>query len=844
MAGFFLKRPVFAWVLAIAVMLAGLLALRTLPVALHPDIALPQIGVSAQYPGASAEDAEQSVTQIIERSMKGLDRLLYMHSSSDSSGSVEIFFTFEAGTNPDTAQMQVQNKLQQAMPQLPETVQRQGVEVSETVENSFLTVAFYTEHGSMSAGSIADYAASYLADPLSRVPGVGSVSLYAGQNAMRIWLDPEKMRQFSLNPQDVAEAVREQNSQTAGGQTGAAPAPPGQETAVAVSISSLLQTVEDFERISLRTAPDGHVLRLGDVARVELNEETFFGSTRFNGHPGAGMAFKLAPGANVLATTQAIKAELASLSRFFPPGLKYAFADDRAPVVQQSLLSVLRTLAEAAVLVAGIIFLFLGSLRAACIPVVAVPVVLLGVLAVLWTAGFSINTLTLFGMVLSIGLLVDDAVVVTENAERLMRTEGLSPREAAAKCMRQITGALTGVAGVVMAVFLPLSFMQGSTGVIYRQFSVTIVAAMALSVLVAVILSPTMCACLLRPGAGEPTGLAGRFRSCFDRLARRYAASVRSALRSPWHWFGAYAAVVALCAVLFALLPTAFLPDEDQGTLYVDVQLPPGATLERTEKVLAEIDRYFREDEKDAIESVMTVSGWGFSGSGQNAGMAFPMLKDWSKRGPGQGAFELMERAQAHFDRLPGARIAVMAPPAVMELATSGGFDMELLDRGALGHAAHLRAKDELIAAASRRPEIGGVRYGGMDDAEQYRLAIDTGKAGAMGLSRGVVNGAVNAYWAGEYVNDFNDKGRTKKVIIQAEPAFRTAPDDFARYHVRNAGGAMVPFPSFLAVQSSTAPPRLTRYQGIPSLKIEGEAAPGASSGEAMAALEQAASSL
>ncbi|MDL2279888.1 efflux RND transporter permease subunit [Desulfovibrio sp. OttesenSCG-928-G11] len=845
MAAFFINRPIFAWVIAIIIMLAGLLAVRTLPVAQYPDIALPQIAIYGQYPGASANIVDQSVTQVIEQQMKGIDNLLYMRSTSDSFGNVEIFFTFASGTNIDTAQVQVQNKLQQATPQLPEVVQRQGIQVYKAVENSFMVIAFYAEHDTMRANDISDYAASTLLEPLSRVQGVGSTTLYGGQNAMRIWCNPDKMRQYSLNPQDIVAAVQEQNAQVAGGQVGAAPAPPGQELSITVNASSRLETVEEFEMIRLRVEADGSVLRLKDVARVELNEESFMGRAWFNGHQGVGIAVKLASGANVIETTKGIKAAIEVLSRFFPPGLKYAYADDRAPIVEQSILSVARTLVEAIVLVVAVMFLFMQSFRATLIPAIAVPVVLLGVFAVLSAAAFSINTLTMFGMVLAIGLLVDDAIVVVENVERLMRDEKLSPREAALKSMRQITGALVGVAVVISAVFVPMAFMTGSTGVIYRQFSITIVTSMVLSVVVAIVLTPALCATMLQAhGQQSGQGFFGKFNKWFDALTRRYAVRVGKLLKKPKRWTAAFIAALALCGLLFMQLPTAFLPDEDQGVLYVDVQLPPGAAFERTQKILEEIDAYFRYEEKDAVQSVMTVMGWGFSGSGQGSAMAFPLLKDWSRRGKGQSVFDVMERAQKRFNAIPGAQIFVMAPPAVMELGTSSGFDMELMDRAASGHAALLQAKDFVLEQAAQHPDLYYARYSGLEDSEQYKLKINNDKAGAFNLSKGVINGAIGAYWGGEYINDFSDKGRTKKVYLQAEPAFRSNVDDFYRYHVRNEKGEMVPFSSFLTVQSITDSPKLTRYQGVPSVKIEGAAAFGKSSGQAMLAMEEIAAGL
>ena len=845
MAAFFINRPIFATVLAILLMLSGGLALRNLPIAQYPDIASPQVSIFGQYPGASAATVDQSVTQLIEQQMKGIDNLLYMRSSSDSSGTVEMVFTFEAGTNIDIAQVQVQNKLQQAMPMLPEAVQRQGLQVSKAVENSFMVIAFYVTDASMTAGGISDYVASNLIDQLNRVEGVGSTTLYGGVNAMRIWCDPAKMEQYRLNPQDIVAAVQAQNAQVTGGQAGAAPALPGQEINITVNAASRLQTVEEFQQIRLRTESDGAVLRLGQVARVEINEENFTGQSRFNGNPAVGVAVKLASGANVIKTTDAIKAELASLARFFPEGMQYDFADDRAPIVEKSISSVVRTLLEAIALVVAVMFLFLQNFRSTLIPAITVPVVLLGVFAVLSLAGYSINTLTMFGLVLAIGLLVDDAIVVVENVERLMRDEMLSPRDAALKSMREITGALVGVAVVISAVFVPMAFMSGSTGVIYRQFSITIVTSMVLSVLVAIVLTPALCATMLhRHAHSQGEGLFGRFNRWFDRLTRHYAVSLRPMLDKPKRWVVIFGAGLAVCALLLLRLPSAFLPDEDQGILFLDVQLPPGASFERTAKVLAQVEDYFRQDEKEAVQSIFTVMGWSFSGSGQASGMAFALLKDWSERGKGQGVFDVMNRANARFAATPEAQLFVMAPPAVMELGNSSGFNMELMDRGARGHEALMSAKDALLQNTMKQKALAYARYSGLDDSEQYRLLVDSDKAGAQGLDMAVVNGAIGAYWGGEYINDFVDKGRTKKVYLQAEAEFRSSAEDFYRYYVRNSTGEMVPFASFLGVESITASPKLTRYQGVPSVKIEGEAAPGQSSGQAMKAMEASAEDL
>lgn len=846
MAAFFINRPVFSWVIAIIIMLAGILALNKLPVEHYPDIALPQISISTQYPGASASIIDRSVTQIIEQQIKGLDNLLYMNSTSSSSGESEIILTFKTGTDIDTAQVQVQNKLQQAMSQLPDVVQRQGVQAFKAAENSFMMVAFYDESDTMRGNDISDYVASSLIDALSRIQGVGSVTLYGYQNAMRIWCYPDKMLQYKLNPQDVIAAVQEQNAQVAGGQTGAAPAPPGQEVSITINASSSLESVEEFEQIILKVKEDGSSLFLKDVARIELNEEQFMGGTWFNGHMGTGVAFKLASGANVLDTTKAIKAELASLARFFPPGLTYAFADDRAPIVEKSIASVARTLFEAIALVVIIMFLFMQSLRATVIPAITVPVVLLGVLSILYATGFSINTLTMFGMVLAIGLLVDDAIIVVENVERLMRDENLSPREAAFKSMRQITGALIGVAVVISAVFVPMAFISGSTGAIFRQFSITLVSSMTLSVIIAIVLTPVLCATMLRPANHHTSheGFFGKFNRGFDSLTKYYITQLNVILGKIGLWGAAFALLVVVCGVLFMRLPSSFLPDEDQGTLYVDVQLPSGATIERTKKVVEEIDAYFRTVEKDSIQSVMSVIGWGFSSTGQNSAMVMPLLKDWSERGKGQSSFDIMERASAHFASIPDANVFVMTPPAMMELGTSSGFEMQLMDRAGKGHGALFAARDRLLKKTKESASIGYARYSGMEDTEQYDLSIDTAKAGAYGLTRGNINGAISAYWAGEHINNFSDNGRTKSVYFQAEPEFRTNINDFSKYYLRNANDEMVPLSSVVKAQSSVASPSLTRYQGIPSVKIEGSAAHGQSSGQAMREMEQCASSL
>ncbi len=840
MARFFIDRPIFAWVIAILTMLAGSLSLVRLPVAQYPAIAASEVTISAMYPGASAKTVEDTVTQVIEQQMKGIDNLMYMYSTSNSFGQATVNFAFEAGTDIDIAQVQVQNKLQLAMPLLPDLVQRQGIAVEKSMKNYLLITSFISPDGSMQDTDIGNYVASNIVDPIGRLPGVGQTTLFGAQYAMRVWMDPEKLEKYGLNPVDIIEAIGEQNEQVSGGQVGAAPALPGQPVNVSVNASSRLESVEQFENILVRVNEDGSTVFLRDVARVELNNDQFMTFATHNGMPAAGLAVKLASGANALETVTAIKAELAALSTFFPAGLEYEFSYDTGPIVSESISSVFKTLIEAVILVFLVMFLFLQNFRATLIPTIAIPVVLLGTFGVLAAVGFSINTLTMFGMVLAIGLLVDDAIVVVENVERLMHEEGLSPKEAARKSMDQITGALVGVAVVIAAVFVPMAFMVGSTGVIYRQFSITIVTAMTLSVAVAVILTPAMCATMLRhktPQIGR--GVFGRFNVWFERLTNAYQRTVGRLIRKPGRHLAVFAASLVLAGVLFSQLPTGFLPDEDQGLLAVVVQTPPGATFEQTETVLKEIDEYFRTEETTAVKSSMTVSGLHFGGTGQNMGMSIAMLKDWQERpGKDQSVFAIMERVRARFENHPGGAVFAFVPPAVLELGNSMGFDFELIDRGGRGHAALMEARNILLAEAAKNPALRNVRPNGMDDVEQYELDIDLAKAGAQGLRKRDINSAIAAYWGSVYVNDFMDRGRTKKVYVQADTPFRMQSSDFNRYYVRNKKSEMVPFSSFLSVHSTQGSPQLERYDGLSSIEILGEAAPGYSTGQAMAVME------
>ena len=838
MSDFFISRPVFAWVLAIVVMLIGSLAFITLPVAQFPEIASPQVIVTAKFLGASAKTMEDTVTQIIEQQISGIDGLLYMASESDATGTSTLTFTFAHGTDIDIAQVQIQNKLQLAAPVLPEEVQRQGLRVSKSSAGILIIMALISREG-MDAGDLGDYLASHLQEPLSRVPGVGQLTTLSSQYAMRVWLDPVRMAQYSLNPSDVARAIREQNSQTAGGQVGGWPIAAGQEINIMVNASSRLTCVDDFKRIILKRDTDGSVLRLSQVARVELAGERFDNVIRINGKPAATLIFGLAPGANAVDTAQAIKAKIKELAAFFPPGMEYVITYDTTPFVEISLRQVYRTLMEAVVLVCLVIFLFLQNWRATFIPMIAIPVVLLGVFAVLALCGYSVNTLTMFGIVLATGLLVDDAIVVVENVERVMVEEALPPAAATRHSMRQISGALVGVALVIASIFVPMAFMPGSVGIIYRQFSISIVTAMLLSALVALTLSPALCAALLRPHTTHIRFFAA-FNQGFERCATRYTAQVRGLLRRPWMVLGMFAVAVAVSIVVLLRLPTSFVPEEDQGAFYGFVQLPPGASMERTEAVLTSIREHILTQEKAVVRNLLTVAGYSFFGAGQNVGQLYIILNDWDTRTtPDMEVAAIQQRLQRRFRDEPEARIIFFRPATIREMARASGFEFELMDLTGRGHEALMAARDELLERARAHPGLVNVRAGGLDDVPQYNVTVDVDKAMAHGLNKGDIDAAIAAYWGGVYINDFSDRGRTKRVYMQADAPYRAQASDFSRYYVRNAAGGMVPFPTFLTVGDAMGSPRLERYQGVPAVKIMGEAAPGGSSGTAMLAMEE-----
>ena len=845
MARFFIDRPVFAWVIAIIIMLVGALALRSLPVSQYPDVAPPTISINASYPGASAKAVEDSVTQVIEQQLTGLDGLDYVVSTSSSNGSSSITLTFQPGTDPDVAQVQVQNKLSLATPFLPSDVQRQGVTVSKAGSGFLLITALYSPNGTLDQTDIGDYVRSNIYDVVSRTEGVGSVTAFGSQYAMRVWLDPEKLVQFRLTPNDVIQAIRAQNSQVTAGALGGAPSVEGQEINLTITLQSLLSTPEDFQQLLISTTAEGGSVRLSDVGRVEIGAENYAFNSKFNGMNASGFAVSLATGANALDTAERVKAEVERLSQQFPDDLEYAFPIDATPFIKTSIESVEHTLVEAIILVFIVIFIFLQSLRAAIIPMIAVPIVLLGTFGVLLLFGMSINTLTMFAMVLAIGLLVDDAIVVVENVERLIKEEGLSPRDATIKSMQQITGALVGIAVVLSAVFIPMAFFPGSAGVIYRQFSVTIVSAMALSVLVAIILSPTLCAALLKPAHGEGTGKgmlgapARAFNRGFDRMVVGYEQTVTRILRRKWIMMGVAGLIVLVTAFGFTRLPGSFLPDEDQGNYFTLVQLPENASLERTSAVMNEVVDYYQTNEADNVNGIFSLAGFSFAGQGQNNGIAFASLKDWSER-PGQenSVSAITNRAFGAFSQNPDARIFAIAPPPIRELGNANGFDMYIQNTAGLSQEDFVAARNAALGAAAQNPVLAGVRPNGLEDGPQFRIKLDYQKAQALGVSTADATSLLSVAFGGTYVNDFIDRGRIKRVYVQGEAGSRMQPDDIADWQVRNDQGGMTPLQEITNTSWEFGSPQLQRFNGIPALNIQGNAAPGQSSGVAMAEME------
>lgn len=848
---FFLDRPVFAWVIAIVIMALGVIAIYILPVSQYPQLAPPSIAISSSYPGASSETVENSVTQVIEQKMTGLDNLIYMSASSDSAGGSRLELTFAPGTDPDIAWSKVQNKVQSALPSLPDVVENQGVQVSKSTRNYLMIVGLISEDGSMDGTDLRDYAKSNLEKIMARVPGVGEVEVFGGGYAMRVWLNPNEMTEYHLTVDDVLTALKAYNVEVSAGQFGGAPAVPGQRLNASIVVQNMLSTPEEFAAIPIRTNPDGSVVRIRDVGRTELGTEIYDIQVSYSGKPSAGIAIRQSPGANALDTADAVKAKMAEMSRFFPPGMKVVYPNDSTVFIKVSINEVIKTLVIAIVLVFLVMLLFLGSIRATLIPTIAVPVVLLGTFAVLALFGFTVNMLTMFAMVLAIGLLVDDAIVVVENVERIMTEEGLSPKEATAKSMDQITSALVGIGLVLSAVFGPMAFFPGSTGIIYRQFSITIMSAMLLSVAVALILTPVLCAGLLKPvqAGHQPAENAASFARpfflwfdrVFFRLRDRYVGLVGHSLSRKKRYLVVFLVIVAVMGVLFLRMPRAYLPDEDQGILLAQVIMPTGATLEQTGEITTQIQKYFEENEKEAVESLMTITGIGFSGRSQNNGMVFIRLKDWHLRDRADlKAKAIAGRAMFALSGIRNAMVFTFQPPSVIELGTSIGFDFQLLDRGGVGHSALTNAQYQLLGLAAKDPRVAKVRPNSMEDVPEYRIDVDWERAGALGVPISSIHRTLSAAFGSAYANDFIQGGRIKRVYIQADAPYRMLPKDLENLYVRNTQGRMVPFASFATGRWTSGPPRLTRYNGFPSINIWGEPAPGRSSGEAMQAMEEA----
>ncbi|WP_009962144.1 efflux RND transporter permease subunit [Verrucomicrobium spinosum] len=849
MSRFFIDRPVFAWVVALVIMVAGGISMMTLPISQYPNIAPPAVAISASYPGASAKTVEDTVTQVIEQKMNGIDNLRYIESASDSNGGATVTITFEGGTDPNIAQVQVQNKLQLALPLLPQEVQAQGVRVAKATNNNLLVLGLVSEDGSMDNTDLSDYLFGSMQDPISRVTGVGDIQTFGSQYAMRIWLDPDKLVQYQLTAADVSTAIRSQNAQVSSGSLGGLPAVPGQMLTATIVTRGRLQTAEQFESILLRVNTDGSRVLLKDVARVELGSENYNNLARYNRRPAAGMAIRAAAGANALETVVAVKAKVDELSRFFPPGLKVVYPYDTSPFVRHSITEVVKTLVEAIILVFLVIYLFLQNWRATLIPTIAVPVVLLGTFGVLAAAGFTLNTLTLFGLVLAIGLLVDDAIVVVENVERVMEEEGLAPREATQKSMDQISGALVGIGLVLCAAFVPMAFFGNSTGVIYRQFAITIVSAVVLSVVVALILTPALCATMLKPvtkGAHhKQRGFFGWFNRVFDRTADAYAWTVGHLLRRSAYLLIVYGFIAAGVFYLFKHLQTGFLPDEDKGVIFTAAQLPPGSTREQSLAVVQRMEDYLLDKQGDSVAGVFGVAGFSFFGAGQNQVITFSHLKDWKERqGPNQGVKAIQGQTMGVFMQIKEAMAVAFAPPAVQELGNVSGFDLRLLDQAGLGHDALMNARMQLVGMASQNPALFGVRPNGLSDTPQFQLDIDEEKASALGLSIASINSELANIWGSGYVNDFLDKGRVKKVFIQGDAPFRMTPEDIGRWFIRNNRGDMVPYSAFASARWIMGSPKLERFNGAPSVAISGEAAKGHSSGEAMKIMEDLAKQL
>lgn len=848
MASFFIDRPVFAWVISILIMLAGLLGTLELPVAQYPEVAPPSVNIRVEYPGAAAQTLENTVIQVIEQNMTGLDNMLYMSSTSDSSGVGEIAITFAPGTNADIAQVQVQNKLQAAMPLLPTIVQEQGIQVNKAGVGFLMVMAFVSADNSMDKYDIADFIGGTIQEPLSRINGVGQIQLFGSQYAMRIWLNADSMAHYGLTSDDVVNALQAQNAQIAAGELGGTPAIPGQEISASLIVQTQLETPEQFRNILLRVNNDGSQIRMGDIARIELGGENYQFETEYNRQTATGLAITLASGANALQTADLVRERLAELEPFFPQGLEVKYPYDTTPFVKISIENVVKTLVEAIILVFLVMYLFMQNIRATLIPTIAVPIVLLGTFGILYAFGFTINTLTMFALVLAIGLLVDDAIVVVENVERVMHEDGLSPRDATRKSMQQITSALVGITLVVSAVFVPMAFFGGSTGVIYRQFALTIVSAMGLSLLVALTLTPALCATILKPIDPEhyhKRGFFGWFNRSFDRMSNGYQNSVRHILTKTGRYVLLYLLLVGGLAYFFTKLPGAFLPEEDQGIIFTQMTLPANASKERSIEIMNQIEDFYLNEEAENVGSVFSVIGFSFAGRGQNNGIAFVNMKDWSERARAdQRVQEITGRAMGAFSQIKDAMIFAFAPPPIIELGTANGFSMHLKDIGGLGHDALMDARNQLLGMAAEDSRLVGVRPNGQEDTPQFKIDIDHEKASAFGVSLAEINRTFTSVWAPRYVNDFIDNQRVKRVYIQGDAPFRMMPEDVGNWYVRNEAGGMVPLSAVTSGRWIDGSPRLERYNGVSSRNIQGEGAPGVSTGDAMLAMEELVSQL
>jgi multidrug efflux pump len=843
MSRFFIDRPIFAWVIAIVIMLAGILSIRQLPIEQYPEIAPPSVRISGSYTGASAKTVEESVTQIIEQNLTGIDNLLYMSASSDSSGGFSVTLSFASGTDADIAQVQVQNKYNAIESNLPDSVVSSGVTISKTTDSFLMVAGFVSTDDSMNNTELADYVVSNVKDEISRIQGVGSVRVFGAQHAMRIWLDPNKLYKFNLTPSDVKTAISSQNSQISVGELGGTPSVDGQQINYTITAQGRLSSVQEFENVLLKVNVDGSQIRIKDVARVELGGESYAAVAKYNGQYSTGLAVSLATGSNALDTADLVRAKLVDLSEFFPQSLKVVYPYDTTPFVKISIEEVVQTLIEAIILVFCVMYLFLQNFRATLIPTIAVPVVLLGTFGIMAMFGYSINTLTMFGLVLAIGLLVDDAIVVVENVERVMAEEGLDPREATKRSMGQITGALIGIALVLSAVFVPMAFFGGSAGSIYRQFSVTIVSSMVLSVLVAMILTPALCAAFLKPHGKEghqaKKGPLGWFNRTFNKGTESYKNVVAKGVHRTYRYLVVYGLIVVGLVVMWQRLPTSFVPDEDQGIMMTMVKLPTGATQERTVAVLDQVREYYQTQEKDNVESVFTVGGFSFAGSGQNMGMAFVKFKDWSERSdPSQSVDAIVGRAWRGLSQIKDAQIFAFNLPVIRGLGNASGFDAYIVDRANQGHDALLAARNQVLGMAAQDPGLSGVRPNGLEDAPQFKINIDHEKAMAMGVAVSDINSTLSIAWGSSYVNDFIDNGRVKKVYVQGDAPYRMNPEDMSLWHVRNSTGDMVPFDAFAKGSWSYGSPSLSRFNGAPSMNIQGSAAAGRSSGDAMDTLE------